>query len=170
MTSISSTSSKPSAPPSGLTGVLFALLVGKPDPKTPCLFVGVAKTFGLGEGEETSGVARRGDDIVFCRFAEGRGLKSAGSPPAVGGENGRNRFFAAARRASWDSGVVSPSSGILLVPVLGGEEDGRAFTRMGVSFDAPGRFLEVEGTARGVVNAWSNPAVRVTSTHRLRSG
>jgi len=94
-------------------------------------------------------VAGRGVIAVFRRFAEGRVslyVKPVGSPPVVGGESGRNRFFAAALCASWDSGVVNPSGGIL--PAFsGGEKGGRASTEMDVSSSTPGRFLGVEVTA-----------------------
>ena len=69
--------------------------------------------------------------MVFCRLAEGKGPESTGSSPVVGGVSGRNRLFAAARCTSWDSGVVSSSGGIRLVPALSDEEGGRS--RAGVS-------------------------------------
>jgi hypothetical protein len=170
MTPTSSSSSKPAAAPSGLTGVFFALLVGRPDPKTPCLLVGVASTIAMGEVGEKGRAARAGEVIVFCRFAEGRS-ELAGSSPAVGDENIRNRFFAAARCASWDSGVVSPNRGNLLVPVLSGEVAGGTSTRILGSSGAPCPFLgEAACGNDGVIDAWRNPAVRVTNAPRLRSG
>ena len=75
--------------------------------------------------------------MVFCRFVERRGPESVGSSLVVGGENGRNRFFVAARCASWDSGVLSPSGGTLLVPALDSEGGGTSRMEMDVSFGAP---------------------------------
>jgi len=147
--------------------VLFAPLVDRPDPKTPC-FVGVTKFMGMSRPSRR-GVAARvmggTDVVVFCRFAEGRvslSIRAAGSSPVVGGESGRNRFLAAARCASWDSGVVSPSGGILPGPTLSGEKGGRSSTEMDGPSSALGRFLGVEVTAcenDGGTNTWHSPAV-----------
>jgi len=151
-TSASSISSNPPAAPRGFTGFPF-VLVGRPDPKTPRFFVGVTtsletpRTSGGGEGDRIMG---RTEVEVFCLLAEGRAslsIRPTGSSPVVGGESGRNRFLAAARRASWDSGVVNPSGGILLEPALAGENGGRSSNEMDGSFAAPGCFLGVEVTA-----------------------
>ena len=149
-TSASSTSSNPSAAPRGLTGFPFVLVVGRSDPKTPCFFVGVTKFLGTPRpsgGGEAGRIIGRAEFEVFCLLAEGRALLSvrpAGSSPAVGGESGRNRFLAAARCASWDSGVVNPSGGILFGPALSGEKGGRSSNEMDGSSGAPGCFLGVE--------------------------
>lgn len=150
--STSSMSSNPSAAPRGLTEIPFSLLVGRPDPKTPPFFVGVTKFLGTpraSEGGEAGRVVGRVDVVIFCLFAEGRASLSArpgGSSPVVGDESGRNRFLAAARCTSWDSGVVSPSRGILLGPALGSEKGGRSPNEMDGSSGAPGSFLGVEVT------------------------
>ena len=153
--STSFTSSNPSAAPRGLSGVSFVLLIERPDPKTPCFFVGVTKflgvTFRPSRGGGTGRVVGRADRVVFCLFAEGRAsfsVKPAGSFPVVGGESGRNRFLAAARCTSWDSGVVNPRGGILLGPAFGGgEKGGKASIEIDGSSGAPGSFLGVEVTA-----------------------
>jgi len=146
--SMSSASSKPSAAPSGLSGVPFAPSVEGPGSNTRCFFTGVTKlmgTFRPSGGGESGRVVGRAGVAVFCRFAGGgaSSVRSGGSPPAVGGERCPNRLFAAARCASWDSGVVSPSRGIL----LRGEKGGRASIEIDGSSNTPGRFLGVEVTA-----------------------
>ena len=105
---------------------------------------------------------------VFCRFAGGRGPKSAGPLPVVGDESGRNRFFAAARCASWDSGVVRPSGGTLLGPALRGEEGFRSRMEMGASSSAPRCFSGVEVVCEnGVgINTYHDSGVRVIRVAR----
>ena len=156
--SMSSASSNPSAAPRGLTGVPFTLFVEGPGPNTRCFFTGVTKltgTFRPSGGGEVGRVAGRAGFAVFCRFVGGGASSSVrfgGSSPVVSGEKGRNRLFAAARCASWDSGVVSPSRGIF----LRGEKGGRTSTEIDGSSNIPGRFLGVEVTAcenEGGINA-----------------
>lgn len=148
--STSSISSNPPAAPRGLTGFAFVLVVERPDPKTPRFFVGVTKSLGTPRtsgGGEGGRVVGRAEVEVFCLLAEGRAslsVRPTGSSPVVGGESGRNRFLAAARCASWDSGVVNPSGGILFEPALSGEKGGRSSNEMDGSFGAPGCFLGVE--------------------------
>ena len=105
-TCMSSASSNPSAAPRGLTGVLPSPFVEGPGPKTRCFFTGVTKFTGtsrLNGGDEVGRVVGRNEVEVFCRFVGGRtslSVQPAGSSPVVGGESGRNRFFAAARCTS----------------------------------------------------------------------
>ena len=161
--SMLSASSKPSAAPRGLTGAPFVPSVEGPGPNTRCFFTGVTKPRGTsrpsGGGEEGRTVG--GAEVaVFCRFAGGKASSSvrpAGSSPVVSGESRRNRLFAAARRTSWDSGVVNPSSGIL----LRGEKGGRTSTEVEGSSNTPDRLLGVEVTAcenDGGFNAYRVPA------------
>ena len=151
--SMSSGSSSPSAAPRGLTGFPLSPFVEGPGPKTRCFFTGVTNFTGTSRpsgGDEAGRVAGRAEVAVFCRFVGGRAslsVQPAGSSPVVGGESGRNRFLAAARCTSWDSGVVSPSRGIPFGPALslsGGEKGGRLSTEMDGSSSTPGRFLGVE--------------------------
>jgi len=147
--SMSPTSSRPSAAPRGLSGIPFAPFVEGPGPNTRCFFTGVTKLMGTSRpngGGEVGRVVGGAEVTVFRRFAGGRApfsIQPAGSSPVVSGESARKRLFAAARCASWDSGVVSPSRGIL----LRGEKGGRASTEMDGSSNTPGRFFGVEVTA-----------------------
>ena len=152
VTPMSPAPSNPWAAPRGLTGVPDFPVVEGPGPKTRCCFTGVTKFMGTSRlsGGGEAGRVGRAEVAVFCRFTRGTSLsvQTVGSSPVVGGEGNRNRFFAAARCASWDSGVVSPNGGILLGPALsGGEKGGRSSTDMDGSSSTPGRFLGVEVTA-----------------------
>lgn len=149
MASASPTSSNPSAAPRGLTRVPLVPFVEGPGPNTRCFFTGVTKLMGTSRpsgGGEVGRVVGGAEVAVFCRLAGGRAspsVRPVGSPTVVCGEKGRNRLLAAARCTSWDSGVVSPSRGIL----LRGENGGRASIEMEGSSNTPGRFLGVEVTA-----------------------
>lgn len=137
--SISSTSSNPPAAPRSLTWILFAPYDDGPGPKTPCFFTGVSKPMGI------SRPSGRVEVVVFRRFIGGRtsSVRPACSSTVVGGEGGRNRFVAATRCTSWDSGVVSPNTAVL----LGSEKGGRTSAETDGSSSTPGRFLGVEVTA-----------------------